>query len=139
MEKHLDFAEVWAVPGENHIIDTIHPDTGLTSVYGKDAAAVLADNPGAVRMTWEAWRTEAAKRQQTPIRWERTTERKYQEMLEILPPAYWSGGAFLVGEPYDHDFATGAPRFQAYVQRGGWFYVASRPLTVKELKAEVGR
>lgn len=139
MSLSTDFTEVWAVPGANHIIDTINPITGLTSVYGKDAHAVLTENPNAVRMTWEVWRTAAAERQQTPITWQRTTARKYQEMLEVLPPAYWSGGAFLVGEPYDHDFATGAPRFQAYVQRGDYYFVASRPLTLKELKAELGR
>ena len=134
-----DFTEVWAIPGENCIIDTINPDTGLTSVYGKDADAVLASEPKAVRMTWEAWRAEASARQQTPIRWELTTGRKYQEMLEVLPPALWIGGAFLVGEPWDHDFATGAPRFAAYVERSGRYYTASRPLTAAELRKEIGR
>ena len=35
--------------------------------------------------------------------WKRTTEAKYDEMLEILPPALWTGLGFLVGEPLDHD------------------------------------
>ena len=139
MALTTDFTEVWAVPGENHIIDTINPETGLTSVFGKDAEAVLTKEPKAVRITWDVWRAEASARQQTPIQWELTTEAKYQEMLEILPPALWIGGVFLVGEPWDHDFATGAPRFAAYVCRNGRYYEASRPLTTAELRKEIGR
>jgi len=33
---------------------------------------------------------------------EEVTEGRYIEMLEVLPPARWCGGAFLVGEPVDH-------------------------------------
>lgn len=139
MTLTTDFTEVWAVPGEDHIIDTINPATGLTSVFGKAAEAVLADEPKAVRLTWEAWRAEASARQQTPIRWKMTTQAKYTEMLEVLPPALWIGGAFLVGEPWDHDFATGAPRFAAYLERYGQYYEASRPLTAAELRKEIGR
>ena len=134
---NTDFSEVWAVPGENHIIDTINPSTGLTTIFGKDAATVLAQEPNAVRMTWEAWRTEASARQQTPIHWEPTTEQQYREMLNVLPPAKWIGGAFLVGEPWDHDFATGRPRFAAYWHRHDAYLVASRPLTRIELDKEV--
>ncbi len=135
-ERHTpDNPDVYAIPGQNHIIDTINPQTDLTSVYGKTEAEVHAQEPLAVRMTWEQWRTAAVARQQTPITWTQVTEGKYQEMLEVLPPAYWSGGAFLVGEPWDHCFATGAPRFAAYIERAGRFYTASRPMTVKELRA----
>jgi len=139
MSLTTDYTEVYAVPGQNSIIDTINPDTGLTSVYGRTEADVLEREPGAVRMTWEAWQAAAVARQQTPIRWEITTERKYQEMLEVLPPAYWSGGAFLVGEPWDHCMATGRPRFAAYVERSGRYYTANRPVTMTELKAEMSR
>ncbi len=133
------FLEVWAIPGAHSIIDTINPVTGLTSVYAKDAAAVLAEDPNAVRMSWQDWRAAAIARQQTPIRWIATTGSKYREMLEILPPALWLGGAFLVGEPWDHCHATGAPRFAAYVHRAGRYYVASRPMTCAELRAAIGR
>lgn len=144
MSLSIDFSEVWAVPGENHIIDMINPETGLTAVYAKDAETVLRDNPNAVRMKWEDWRKAASERQQTPIRWEPSTYAKYREMLEVLPPAFWRWGLFLVGEPYDHDFATGQPRFQAYRKRGsdscGYrYYVSSRPITVMEARAEVLR
>lgn len=134
-----DFLEVWAVPGENHIIDTINPISGLTSVFGKDSNTVLAAEPKAVRMTWHAWQAEASARQQTRIEWELTTADKYQEMLEVLPPAFWQDGAFLVGEPSDHHFATGRPRFAAYWERGGRHYAASRPVTLAELRKEIGR
>lgn len=130
--------EVWAVPGEGHIIDEIHPVTGLTCVYGRDEAGVKALHPEAVRVTWEAWRAEAAARQQTPVRWVETTAHEYDRMLNILPPAIWVGEAFMVGEPHDHCFATGAPRFQAYRARGGYYARASRPMTIAEFRQQVG-
>jgi hypothetical protein len=70
--------------------------------------------------------------------WKLTTETKYDEMLEILPPALWTGLGFLVGEPLDHD-ADGRPRFEAFIKVGGRFYVGTAPMTVKafrSLKAE---
>jgi hypothetical protein len=30
------------------------------------------------------------------------TEERYDEMLDMLPPALWVGKGFLVGEPFDH-------------------------------------
>jgi hypothetical protein len=64
-------------------------------------------------------------------------------MLGILPPAFWEFGLFLVGEPYDHDCATGAPRFTAYWERRRTsvyyvrYSVASRPITIAEAQAIV--
>lgn len=138
-----EFSEVWAIPGKGSIIDAINPLTGLTVICGKDAAAVLAQDPTAVRMSWSDWQAAAITRQQTPITWARTSAKEYNQMLNILPPALWTGGAFLVGEPYDHCFATGAPRFTAYRElRGSGTYdpiylVASRPLTRAELRSEL--
>lgn len=132
-----DCEECYAVPGADNIIDVIRPDNGLTWCFGSTEAEIKAREPQAVRMPFAEFLKAKAERQQTPIKWTRTTERKYQEMLEILPPAYWSGGAFLVGEPWDHCAATGAPRFAAYVARGGRYYTASRPLTIAELKAQL--
>lgn len=129
--------DVYAIPGEDHILDTINPVTGLTSVYGKTEAQVKAESPLAVRMSWEDWRMAASKRQQTPIYWMRTTQHKYNEMLEVLPPIDWRSGAFLVGEPTDHDFGTGQPRYQAYRELGGFYYASSRPITRTELKKEL--
>ena len=47
-------------------------------------------------------------------KWIETTEERYDEMLGVLPPAYWSSIGFLVGEPMDHN-ANGQPRFSAFV------------------------
>jgi hypothetical protein len=130
------FTEVFAVPGEGSIIDGIHPETGRSCINGETLEQVQARYPLAVRMPWEDWRQAQIAKQDTPITFTRTTERKYREMLEILPPAAWEGGAFLVGEPYDHSFATGRPRFQMYWQRGEYAYIASsRPVTYAEFKA----
>lgn len=127
--------EVWAVPGQNHIIDAIVRETGLTTFCKHDAAQVLAQYPDAVRQTWADWRESAIGRQHAPIVWTLTTKARYWEMLEVLPPAMMAGGAFLVGEPMDHDIATGAPRFSAYRQRGDIYEEADRPMTRAELRA----
>lgn len=133
-----DFTELYAVPGENSIIDGINPDTGLTLVFAHTEAQVLEREPKAVRMTWAAWSAGAIERQQaTAIAWEPSTAEQYDEMLNVLPPAAYAGGGFLVGEPYDHCFKTGAPRFQGYRQRGDVFEVASRPMTIAEFRAAV--
>lgn len=63
-----------------------------------------------------------------------TTEARYREMLEVLPPAVWTGLGFLVGEPHDHN-AEGQPRFACFVQRGDKFFEVSRALTVAEFRA----
>jgi hypothetical protein len=130
-----DTTEVYAVPGKGSIIDTINPATGLTSCFAESAAEVLERNPDAVRMTWIDWSNAAIKLQQTPLRWRSVSEAQYHEMLEVLPPASWKRGAFLVGEPWDHCIATGAPRFAVYVAHGGKHYTADRPITKAEFSA----
>jgi hypothetical protein len=131
------FEELYAVPAEGCIIDTIVAKTGLTSIYSRTEADVLARAPRAVRMTWDTWQADQVVRQHTPITWAETTGAQYDEMLNVLPPAFWRSGAFLVGEPVDHDFATGQPRFDAYWQRYKHFYVASRPVTIAEMRHEL--
>ena len=127
--------EVWSEPGATHIIDAIVRETGLTC-YGKETAAqVLARYPTAIRQTWAAWRQAAIAKQQTPIGWRLTTKARYHEMLDVLPPAMWIGGAFLVGEPQDDDIATGAPRFDAFRHRHGIYEASDRPITRAELRA----
>ncbi len=130
-----DAVDCYAVPGSSSIIDMIDPESGLTCVYGKTAADVAAEEPGAVRMPIADWLTAKAARQHTPITWDETTEEQYNDMLEVLPPAAWIGGAFLVGEPDDHDCSTGAPRFRAYRHDGDRYLVASRPMTRAEFRA----
>jgi len=138
MTLNPTFTEVYAVPGKQNIIDNINPVTGLTQCYGETEAELQARYPGAVRMLWEDWQRDASARQHTPIVWEPSTAEQYHDMLNILPPAMWIGGAFLVGEPMDHDLSTGEPRFTAYLStRANAFFVASRPLTRAELRAVV--
>lgn len=44
----------------------------------------------------------------------KTTEEKYMEMFNVLPPHARGNGAFLVGEPSDHLGEDNNPRFQWY-------------------------
>lgn len=135
----IDFTELYAVPGEQSIIDGINPFTGLTLIYGHTEAQVLEREPKAVRMTWEAFRDAAfARQQEPPLTWEPSTREQYDDMLNVLPPAAYEAGGFLVGEPYDHCFKTGRARFQGYRERaGGVFEVASRPMTIAEFREAV--
>lgn len=65
----------------------------------------------------------------------KTTEAKYWEMLEVLPPAIMTGDGFLVGEPMDHN-AQGQPRFSAFFEYPrGTFYESVGPMTVAEFRA----
>jgi hypothetical protein len=67
------------------------------------------------------------------ITWTKTTEDKYQEMLEILPPAAWTSLGFLVGEPWDHN-AEGYARYEAYAEVNGKYLVSTKPMTIGEFK-----
>lgn len=139
MSRPADVEYVIAVPGANHIIDAIRPDTGRTWVNGHTLAEIQAREPGAVLMTIEAFLCEKAARQQTPIVWTATTAEQYDEMLGVLPPLEFRADGFLVGEPCDHCAATGRPRYQGFRQRAGRYERASRPMTCAEFRAELGR
>ena len=131
--------ECFAVPGSSSMIDVIHPVTGKTLIYGKTLDDVRAE-PGyekAERMSVDDFCTAKASRQDTPITWTETTEEKFWDMLEVLPPAARFNGGFLVGEPWDHHAITGQPRFAAYREQFDKFYVASRPMTRTEFRAEL--
>lgn len=128
---------VYAIPGAHCVIDQVHPVTGLTVILGLTRAEVLKRDPGAVLISWDDWLAQQAERQHTPITWTPTTAEKYEEMLNILPPAGWMRGGFLVGEPTDHDFASGRPRYDAFRQRDAVFETASRPLTLAEFRKEM--
>jgi hypothetical protein len=136
----MDCEECVAVPGET-MIDVLHPITGRTVCYDKTLEQIRAERPeyaGAERMTVEAFCAAKAARQRTPITWDETTEAKFTEMLEVLPPAAMVRGGFLVGEPWDHDAGNGQPRFDAFRQIGDRFEAASRPMTRAEFRAEMG-
>ncbi len=45
------------------------------------------------------------------------SEKLYWEMLEVLPPAFWKGELFLVGEPLRHNSA-GQEIYQAFTKVG---------------------
>jgi hypothetical protein len=153
VEKITDFlnaesspypTDCYAVPGSDSIIDTIHPETGLTTYFAKTLEQVRAEKGDelAERMTIEQFCEEKAARQHTPITWEPMTEEKYYEMFEVLPPII-RGNGFLVSEPWDHDAQTGAPRYGAYRRNRGYdaqskecnlYEAANRPMTVKEFE-----
>ena len=60
------------------------------------------------------------------------------ELLEVLPPASQYGGAFLVGEPYDHHAGPGRPRCSCFKREAGKFYVLSGPVTVAAFRKMFG-
>lgn len=124
---------VFAVPGVI-MIDLVIPETQLSSIYGKTLADVKKEYPGAVLMTLDAYCESKAAAQDSAVTWFEVTEDRYYNMLEVLPPAFQRGGAFLVGEPQDHHAVTGRPRFDAFKAVGKRYFTASRPMTVKEFK-----
>ena len=68
---------------------------------------------------------------------EAVTADRYREMLEVLPPARWIGGAFLVGEAMSHD-DNGQPRYAYYFRRGDKHFHGP-DLTVPEFEAKHGK
>jgi hypothetical protein len=63
----------------------------------------------------------------------RVTKERYWEMLEILPPAVWLNGGFLVGEPWRHN-DEGLPMYAAFTTRNGRYYEHSEPMTVRDFR-----
>lgn len=62
---------------------------------------------------------------------------QYQRMLEVLPPARWIGGAFLVGEAMSHD-EDGQARYAYYFRRGDQHFHGA-DLTIAEFEAKHGK
>ena len=116
------------------ILDVINPATGLTAIYGKTLADCQCEEPTAERMTIDEFCQGKAALQDAPVVWEPVSEERYDEMLEVLPPAAYGSGGFLVGEPWDHHTLTGRPRYQAFIKRGHEYLTSNRPMT----KAEFG-
>ena len=128
--------ECFAVPGADWMIDCINPATGRTAIYGKtlEDCRQDPDYAGAERMTIDEFCRSKAALQDVPITWTETTEDRFDEMFEVLPPAYYHDSGFLVGEPYDHHAMTGRPRYQAYRRVGTRYEVANRPMTIQEFR-----
>jgi hypothetical protein len=53
--------------------------------------------------------------------WRETTESVYQEMLNILPPAYLEADLFMMGEPYSHN-ASGEAIFSIFKACGDRYF-----------------
>lgn len=66
------------------------------------------------------------------------SEDRYDEMLEILPPALWLAKGFLVGEPFDHRTCSVTKVVQAsyaaFFKHKGKYYEADN-MTVPEFRA----
>ena len=139
-EHPMTWTKCFAVPGADSIIDLVHPVTGRSQIYGKDLTQIQAEHPGAVVMDFEAHCKEHAARQDAGGEWRETTEAKFHDMLNVLPPAAAVPGYshFMVGEPYDHHAVTGQPRFSAFRQSGGNYFEFSRPMTFREFKQIAG-
>lgn len=125
----------FAVPGESSIIDTADPVTRLGHWSGENLAQVQIRYPGAQIVFMDEWIAAKAAEQNAPGEWQECTKDRHWEMLEVLPPRIQQGGAFLVGEPMDHNAGTGEARYQAHRELRGGFFVYSRPVTVREFRA----
>jgi len=135
--KYTDCRECFASKSRGTVIDVIHPDTGLTLIYGKSLADCRDEYPDAERTTLDAFCAWKAEAQRTPIEWSESSEDDYHDMMNVLPPALMVAGGFLVGEPWDHDALSGKPRYQAFRHRSGRYEVASRPMTRDEFREAI--
>jgi len=67
-----------------------------------------------------------------------TTEERYEEMLEILPPIAFDGNNFLVGEPFTHRVCSVTGNFSAtydgYCFDGEHYLVTDQDVTRAEFK-----
>lgn len=136
--KPSECKQAFAEPGKSNLIDLINPLTGRSCIENETLEQIQARYPGAEIVDVDQWLKQKAERQDTEIEWTETTEERYWEMLEVLPPAFMKGGGFLVGEPYDHHATTGRPRFAAFREIQGKYFEANRPLTVQEMRQQLG-
>lgn len=73
-------------------------------------------------------------------KWIETTDDRYWQMLEMLPPACHRSVGFLVGEPYDHARCTITGllkmRYTAFARVGSpaRIFEADRPMTIPEFQ-----
>jgi hypothetical protein len=130
-----DCTEAFAVPGGDSLIDLVHPVTKRSTINGQTLEEIRKRYPDAQIVSIEEFSAAKAARQDAPVEWLETTEERYNEMLEVLPPAFYGNQGFLVGEPWDHHATTGQPRYQAFRCVAGKYYVSSRAMTRAEFKA----
>lgn len=117
-------------------VDLVHPVTGLTICFGKTLEQCREKYPDAELMLFEDFAKRKAANQRSPWEWNETTEEAYNYGLEVLPPAYWKDGVFMVGEPYDHYADTGEPTYQAYKRNKDGYWKSSRAISVRELEGK---
>jgi hypothetical protein len=71
--------------------------------------------------------------------WKEVDETRYNEMLEILPPAVWIPKGFLVGEPWNHRICKVSgqfrPTYAPFVSYRDKFYECDEPMTGPEFRA----
>ncbi len=127
---------VFAVPGEDSIIDYINPATGRSWINDETLEQIRKRYPQAEVVNCENHFSAIAARQDAPLEWDETTREKYEEMLNCLPPEDFNRSftAFLVGEPSDHHATTGQPRYQAFQIHSGKYWQSNRPITRKEFR-----
>jgi hypothetical protein len=65
--------------------------------------------------------------------WRECSEEDYMYGLECLPPAYWEGSKFMVGEAWTHN-SQGVPTYRAFFQRGDKYFRAEQPMTRSEFR-----
>lgn len=68
------------------------------------------------------------------IQWVETTEKQYDDMLGVLPPASMAADAFQVGEAFNH--VNGQPTFATFCWRDGKYFESVDAVTFRQFKAE---
>jgi hypothetical protein len=135
-KEQIKSTHCFAVPGKDNVIDDVHPLTGRGTWSGETLDQIQLRHPGAAVVSWDDWKRAKAATQDAPVEWQECTEERYEEMMNVLPPAEYSRHGFLVGEPWDHHAMTGCPRYSAFIMRGCRHYASSRPMTVVEFRQQ---
>lgn len=78
------------VSGLLTVIDFLNPDTGKSYVNGETLEQIQARYPGAQLVDFELW--NAAKEKALCTEPEPSTEERFLELLEVLPPQRWQRG-----------------------------------------------
>lgn len=119
-------------------IDAINPETGRSWYAGETLEQIQARYPGASIMSWDEYEAAKWAKENTPVKWVRISQARYDDLFECLPPRAVARSAFMVGEPTDHYGNGGSARFQACKEQRGRYYASSRPLTVAEFRELFG-
>ena len=110
------------VPGSHTIIDTARPD-GLSACFGETLEQVQARYPGATLCDFDdACRQidTADNERYRPGELHETTEERFIEMLEVLPPMQWRRGK--TGESFKMSELTKGDITACYVRLGNRYF-----------------